>query len=85
VGQDRSGIVTWQVGDVHKEHLVVGMQPLLILMELQTATVAMVEVMVVVELPTAVLMDKVGVQLEGLPGMVLILVLAPIIAMALQQ
>ncbi len=77
--------MTWQVGDVHKEHLVVGMQPLLILMELQTATVAMVEVMVVVELPTAVLMDKVGVQLEGLPGMVLILVLAPIIAMALQQ
>jgi hypothetical protein len=70
---------------VHKEHLVVGMQPLLILMELQTATAAMVEVMVVVELPTAVLMDKVGVQLEGLPGMVLILVLAPIIAMALQQ
>jgi hypothetical protein len=70
---------------VHKEHIVVGMQPLLILKELQTATVAMVEVMVVVELPTAVLMDKVGVQLEGLPGMVLILVLAPIIAMALQQ
>jgi hypothetical protein len=70
---------------VHKEHLVVGMQPLLILMELQTATAAMVEVMVVVELPTAVLMDKVGVQLEGLPGMVLILVLAPIIAMALHQ
>jgi hypothetical protein len=70
---------------VHKEHLVVGMQALLILMELQTATAAMVEVMVVVELPTAVLMDKVGVQLEGLPGMVLILVLALIIAMALQQ
>jgi hypothetical protein len=70
---------------VHKEHLVVGMQALLILTELQTATAAMVEVMVVVELPTAVLMDKVGVQLEGLPGMVLILVLAPIIAMALQQ
>jgi hypothetical protein len=70
---------------VHKEHLVVGIPPLLILMELQTATVAMVEVMVVVELPTAVLTDKVGVQLEGLPGMVLILVLAPIIAMALQQ
>ncbi len=77
--------MTCQVGDVHKEHLVVGMQPLLILMELQTATAAMVEVMVVVELPTAVLMDKVGVQLEGLPGMVLILVLAPIIAMALHQ
>jgi hypothetical protein len=70
---------------VHKEHIVAGMPPLLILKELQTATVAMVEVMVVVELPTAVLMDKVGVQLEGLPGMVLILVLAPIIAMALQQ
>jgi hypothetical protein len=48
VGQDRSGIVTCQVGDVHKEHLVVDMQPLLILMDLQTATVAMVEVMVVV-------------------------------------
>jgi hypothetical protein len=84
VVQARSVIVTCQTGDMHLEHLVEGMQVL-------TLWVGLLMAPIMEQMPTAMLMDKVGIQLgQGPQDMVLATTLpemglAPSLAMAMQQ
>ncbi len=86
MAQARSVIVTCQTGDMHLEHLVEGMQVLTLWVGLLMATAPIME-----QMPTAMLMDKVGIQLgQGPQDMVLVTTLpemglAPSLAMAMQQ
>ncbi len=84
--QARSVIVTCQTGDMDLEHLVEGMQVLTLWVGLLMATAPIME-----QMPTTMLMDKVGIQLgQGPQDMVLVTTPpemgpAPSLAMAMQQ